>query len=246
MKLTTQDTANLLSILSTCSIGGIESIIIEDGVARGINEARTYILITTDSDIPRFPQKIGLSRLSSLRQRLELFTGNSGTVIEAKESERGEISSLEISAGRNKVQFRCTSTMLIKAPKNVNDDPIFKVFVSRDELKMILNAVKVMGGKTVQLIIKKDRSAQFILSDSTNDVFTIALETPIELWPNVEEQDSVVHYHHADIFHSVMRAIPDADITAFTVGVQGTIRTKIHGHSITVMPKINEDSEEEE
>ncbi len=246
MKLTSQDTANLLSVLATCAVGGIESIIIEDGVARGVNEARTYVMIATDDGVPRFPQKLGLSRLSALRQRLELFAGNSATIIEAKETERGEISSLDIAAGRNKVQFRCTSTMLIKAPKAINDEPIFKVFLSKDELKMALNAIKVMGNKTAQLVIKKDRSAQLILCDSSNDAFTMALETPVELWANVPEQDSVVHYYHADIFYSVMRALPDAEITAFTVGSMGTIRTKVNGHAVTLMPKINENSEEEE
>src|SRR5271167_4023557 len=201
MKLTTQDTTNLLSILAACSVGRIESIIIEDGVVRGCNEERTYAIITTDSEIPKFPQKIGLSRLSSLKQRLELFAGDSSTVIEAKETERGEISSIDISAGRNKVQFRCTSTMLIKAPRGITDDPTFKVFLSKDEMKMVLNAVKIMGGKTVQLVIKKDRSAQIITSDATNDAFTTSLEIPVELWKE-GEQDSVVHYYHTDIFYA--------------------------------------------
>jgi len=249
MKLTTQDTTNLVSILAACAVGGIESIIIEDGIVRGVNLARTYAIITTDGNVPKLPQKMGLgsdsaSRLSSLRQRLELFAGSTDTIIEAKETERGEISSLDITSGRNKVQFRCTSTMLIKAPKSINDEPIFKVFATKAELKMILNSVKIMGGKTVQIIIKKDRSAQIIAADENNDVFTTSLETPVELWTD-EEQDSVVHYYHGDIFHAAMRAQPDSDIIAFTVGSSGAIRTKIHGHAITVLPKVNTDSEEE-
>jgi len=250
MKLTPQDTKNLLSVLTACAVGGIESIIIEDGIARGANEARTFAILTTDSDVPKLPQKMGLgsdkaARLSSLRQRLELFGGDTSTIIDAKETERGEISSLDITSGKNKVQFRCTSAMLIKAPKSINDVPTFKLFVTRPELKMILNSIKIMGGKTVQIIIKKDRTAQIIAVDEANDPFTTALETPVEILTG-DEQDSVVHYYHGDIFHSTLRAQADVDVITFDVGSSGTIRAKIHGHSVVVMPKIPENSDEEE
>src|ERR1039458_569967 len=226
MKLTTQDTSHLLSILSTCAVGGIESIIIENGIVRGVYEARTFAIIS-DYNIPKFPQKIGLSRLSSLKQRIDLFSG--AAVVEAKESERGEISSIEISEGKNKVQYRCTSTMLIKAPKSINgfepDQHAYRVFLTREEMKIILNAIKAMAGTNVELIIKKDRVVTINLSDTTNDVFTTVLENPAELLG--EEQDSVVHYYHTDIFYSVIKQNSNCDISAFTVGNIGTIRAQI-------------------
>jgi hypothetical protein len=240
MKLSIQDSANLSSILSTAMLGKIDMIVIEDGFARGMNIDRTYILIS-DHNIPKIPQKMGLSRLGELKQRLDLFNGSA--IIDAKESERGEISSLEVSSGKNKLQFRCTSTAIIKAPKGVNDEPFCKVFMTRDEKKVLLNAMKVMGCTTLQIVIKKDRTATFTFSDSTNDPFTSLLENPIEL--TGAEQDSVVFYHHADIFHAAMRSGPDIDITTLEMGVSGTIRYEINGHAVVVMPKINEDQEEE-
>lgn len=243
MKLSTQDTANLSTILATCSLGGIESIIIEDGLVRGVNEARTFVIIS-DHNVPKLPLKMGLSRLGSLKQRLDLFAGNASAVIEAKESDRGEMSSLEISAGRNKVQFRCTSTALIKAPKSVNDSEVFRIFFDgADEQKLLLNAIRVMGGSTIQLIIKKDRTVELKISDATNDVFHTVLSTPAELLDG--DQDSVVHYYHADIFHAVMKSSSDNAATGFVVGNAGTIKTQVNGHTVVVMPKINEDSEED-
>lgn len=244
MKFTSsQDIVNLLNILTTCAVGGIESVIIEDGLVRGINEARTFVIIS-DNSVPKFSQKIGLSRLTSLRQRIDLFSHDTTTVIEAKESERGEISSLEISAGRNKAQFRCTSTMLIKAPKVINDVELCDVTFSKDELKMALSAVKVMGGKTVQLIIKKDTSVTLSVTDDTNDAFNMILAAPA-LNKKSECTDSVVHYYFADMFHAMLRANSDCDELVITVGQVGTIRTKINGHNIIVMPKINENEDEE-
>jgi hypothetical protein len=243
MKLSAQDTTNLVNILSTCSVGDIQSVIIEDGLVRGINESKTCVIIS-DFNVPKFPQKIGLSRLGSLKQRLDLFTNAAGTVIDAKESDRGEISSLDISAGRNKVQYRCTSTMLIKAPKVINDEAAVRVFVEKDELKMVLNAIKVMGGKKVLIAIKKDRAVSFQISDATNDNFSSAINTPAERLSD-EDMDSVAHYYPADIFFAVFKNQADEfDTIAFDVGAVGTIKTKVNGHAITLLPQINEDAED--
>lgn len=240
MKLTSQDTSRLTSILSTCAIGGIESVIIEEGRVRGVNDDKTCVIIS-NFEVPNFPQRIGLTRLSSLRQRLDLFANNPATVIDAKESDRGDISSIDISAGKNKVQFRCTSATLIKAPKSINDTAVARVFVKKDEMKMILNAIKVMGSKKVLLAIKKDRTVSFTLADATNDGFDSTLETPVE-YLSEETMNSVVHYYAADIFAAVMRN--DSDTTSFDVGAVGTINVSVNGHAITLLPQINEDGED--
>jgi hypothetical protein len=242
MKLTAEDTQRLLNVITTCAVGGIESIVIEDGFVRGANPDKTFAIIS-DHEVPKFPQKIGISRINSLKSRIDLFSDNPNTVIEAKESERGEISSIEISAGRNKAQFRCTSTMLIKAPKSINDEEVHGIILNKAELKIVLNALKVMGAKTVQLIIKKEGNVTVGVADENNDLFSAALETPAQL-KDGKEADSVVHYYHAPIFHSVVRTLSDAEVAGFIVGESGTLRTKINGHDVIVLPKIN-DSEEE-
>lgn len=240
MKLTSQDIESLNAILATCSVGSIESIIIEEGFVRGVNEARTFVIIS-DYNIPKLSQKIGLSRLSALRQRLQLFANSPSVIIDAKESERGEISSLDISAGRNKVQYRCTSTMLIKAPKTINDDFTHCIFINKDELSLIVNAVKIMGGKTVQIVTKKDGTVSVICSDSTNDAFNSVLETPAKF--EQDNQDSVVHYYHADIFTAALRAT-DSDTVVARIGAAGTMTVKVNGHDVVIMPKVNDDAED--
>ena len=242
MKLSTKDTANLNTIIAVCAIGSIDAVIIDGGYIRGANPDKTCAIIS-DVDVPQFPQKIGLARLSQLRQRLDLFTNESNTVIDVKESDRGEISSLEISAGRSKAQFRCTSTMLIKAPTMINDEEACRIFLEKEEAQMVLNAIKVMGTKKVQLTIKKDRSVIFTLPDTTNDAFTAVLKTPSERISE-DEMDSVVHYYQSDIFSSILRSKLDANPITFDVGVIGTIRTTVSGHVLVMLPQINEDAED--
>ena len=240
MKLKSEDTHNLLRLINTCAVGGIDSLIIEDGVARGINEARSFVIISSTA-LPGFPQKIGLGRLSALKQRLELIAGAD---IEAVESERGEIGSLNISLGRNKAQFRCTATMLIKAPKSINDELQFSIYPTEGELQLLLNSIKVMGSKSVQLTIKKDRTVQFVTTDANNDQFTSVIEQPAGLVG--EEAGTVTHYYHADVFYSTVKSIDaGAEAAELVVGESGTLRFNINGHNVVLLPKVNEDGDDE-
>lgn len=240
MKLSSQDITYLNSILATCAMTGIESIIIEDGTVRGVNEAKTCAIIS-DTNIPTLAQKIGLTRLQTLRQRLELFTD---PTIDAKETERGEISMLDISAGKNKVQYRCTASMLIKAPKQINDNYVNRVFIDDQENKLLLNAIKVMGSKKVQLTIKKDRTVSIHLVDATNDAFSTVLQLPAERLTD-DDLDSVVFYYPADILASILRTQPDSGSPIeLDVGEVGTIKLQAGGHRVTLLPQINEDAEE--
>jgi hypothetical protein len=239
MKLSNQDVQYLSTALSTLATCGIDSIIIEEGKIRGRTENNTCIFIS-DFNVPSFPQKVGLTRLSSLSSRLSIFGSN--VVIDAKESSRGEISSLEISGGRNKVQFRCTSTMLVKAPKAVNDPPQFRIFIKKDELKTILDAIRVMGAKRIVMSIRDDQSVGFDLADSNNDTFNVLLETKCE---NLGDEDYPVHYYPHDVFVPVMKAaLGESDLLSIEVGQAGTIRTKLNGHQVILFPQIDTDGEE--
>ena len=246
MKLTTENTAKLTALLNTAGICGIESIVIIDNKARGINPAKTCFLVSSDN-LPQFPQKIGLGRLKDLQSRISVFTDKSDVVVDAKESERGEITSLEVSSGRNRVQYRCQSTVLLadSIPKNVPDafNPAYKLFINKDEIKMILDAVRVMGSKRVTLSIKGDRSVSFTTSDASNDNFTVAISTPAERI--TEDEETVVNYYAVDVFSPVMKELMSLDTAVVQVGERGTMTAKINQHNVVLLPQVNDAGEEE-
>ena len=237
MKLTNNETQNLENILATAAIGGIDQIIIEDGFVRGVNPDKTFAIIS-NFNVPKFPQKIGIARLGTLAQRLAVFKGKE-PVIEVKESSRDEIACMEIVCGKNKVQFRCTSTMLIKAPKAINDDAACQIKLTKEETKTILDAIRVMSCKKVTLSIRKGGVVQFEIADETNDTFKITLDNPAD-----KEDDSVVYYYQASVLIAILKYKMEFDEAVLDIGVQGTIKTEINGHSITVLPQIGDETEE--
>jgi len=240
MKLSRADAVNLNNLLSTVALGGIDAIVIENGLASGLNNKNAVFI--SDNDIPSFGQKIGLSRLNLLRQRLDLLVNNPDVTIDAKESERGEIVQLEIVAGKTKVQFRCTSTALIKAPKKLNDEAVALINIKKDQLQLILNSIKVMGAKQITISIKTDGKVFFDTSDSNNDRMTIELDDKVERI-NVDEDDveTIVNYYNTDILSTLFRTAQTDDGVSFTVGGAGTINLLVHGHPMYVFSQIDGD-----
>lgn len=208
MKLTNTDIQKLYDAIITCGIGGIDDILIDSGFIHGVSSDRSCLIIS-DHRVPNFgTHKVGLSRLSKLRQRLELFAlggkMEDGLTLDAKESERGEITQLELALGKNKLQYRCTSTANIRAPKSVNDEPAFLVTINKKQLALMLQALRVMGAGSLVIGIKLDGTVSFKATDSNNDSFVLVNDSPVERL--AEQQESVVYYYAADAFVSVVRA----------------------------------------
>lgn len=242
MKLSNTDIQNLYDTIVTCALGDIDDILIDGGVIRGVSADRACLIIS-DYNVPAFTQKVGLSRLSKLRQRLDLFmTGGkaeNGVTLEAKESERGEITQLEIACGKDRLQYRCTSTSNIRAPKSVNDEPAFLIAINKKQLALVLNALRVMGSGRLVLSIKVDGTVTFQVTDSNNDSFVLVNETPAEKLG--EQEESVVHYYSSDVFASVVRAAGEE--VALSVGAMGSITILVNGHPLTLLPQIGDDNE---
>lgn len=238
MKLSPTDTAHLKDILTICSITGIDSIIIDEGVVRGMSPTKTCAMVSR-VDVPRLSQKMGLARLSALRSRLDLFTSKE-VVVDAKETERGEISQLEISASKSKVQFRCTSSALIKAPLSINDVHAFNIFMNKDEVKSILDAVRVMGAKKMILSISKG-TVSFKISDESNDVFSLELSTPAEL---IGDEGSAVITYSTQVLPAVMKfAAQDVDLITMKVAEKGTATLQLLNRDVAVLPDFNNEEE---
>lgn len=244
MKLSNTDIQNLYDAILTCAVGDIDDVLIEDGFIRGVSPDRSCLIIS-DHRVPAFGSyKVGLSRLSKLRQRLDLFMvagkPESGVTLDAKESERGEITQLEIACGKDKLQYRCTSTSNIRAPKSVNDSPAFLIPINKKQLTLVLNALRVMGSGRLVLSIKLDGSVTFQVTDSNNDSFVLVNEAPAEALGDAIEE-SIVHYYSSDVFASVIRAA--GEDVALSIGAAGSITILVNGHPLTLLPQIGDDNE---
>ena len=236
MKLSPIDIAALRVILTTCNSADIDAVIIEDGVIRGINEARTCAIISS-VNVPNLGnQKMGMTRLSALKARLDLL--GDGAAVDAKETDRGEISQLEMSSGKNRAQYRCTSSALIKAPKSINDTPVYAVQINKEQLQLVFYGLRVYGAKTVCVAIRKDGVTSIEAKDTNNDVFSVTLDTVAEMVGG-DGADSVANYYAADVFSALLKAPQDA--VSIIIGAAGTLTVTVNEHCMTVLPQVTGD-----
>jgi hypothetical protein len=235
MILKRDDVTKLGLVLHVANIAGFESLILEEGRVRALNESKTCALVASEGG-PVLSQKMGLSRLSALRSRLGLFSGD--LQIEARESNRSEISMLEISSGRSKAQFRCTSTALINAPQTINDEPGTILTASKQEIKLILDAVRAMGSKLICIKVSEDGHVRFEVSDSTNDIFTAELDAEAEF---INTSDSITCNYSTDVICPVLRAsCEDSDSVDLVIGQKGTLSLNLLGFPLTLLPQISD------
>ncbi len=237
MKLSVESIKNLENLLSTCSIASIDAIVIEDNTARGVNEDKSCVIIASHN-VPKLPElnKMGLSRLSTLVNRLSLFKSDDQMVVDAKENDKGEISSLEISSPSAKVQFRCTASALIKAPKKINDTQKFVVDIKKEQIPLILSGAKSMGAKRAVIASKKDGTF-FEFTDTNQDTFSIRVADSLDV--------VIAHHYPAEVLLPLIRAassnLTDEDSgISLNIGEVGTVNISVNGYSLTVLPQIQE------
>lgn len=231
--LSNSDVKNLLNALDTAVTCGIESIIIEDGQLRGFREDKTCAIIS-DTLVPDFPQKIGFSRVGNLRQRLMLL-GESATIV-PQTSEIGEIISIDVSSGRSKAKIRCTGTKHIRAPKKINDEDFVTVTIKNDEIKFLMASISAMGSEEVVMSLDEDDgTCTFKIQDLTRDSMVIELENKIE-----SEFSSTNFAYESGIFKILLKSLQESDEAEIVVRQQGTIKSKINGHTIIIIPRIGE------
>lgn len=238
MKLTNTSMVDLDKLLSVCILANIDNIIIENGQVSGVNEERSCAIIS-DQNIPSFGTdvKLGISRLSTLQTRMNLFKEDPKVAIEAKENARKEISQLEISGTNAKVQFRCSSPAMIKAPKAITANPLKDVTVLKSEIPIILSGVRAMGSKRVTLAIKENGETTLDFSDTNNDAFNVTLESKANHLGE-DKPASCVHYYPAEIMLPLIRAGQDQSSISIIVSDNGVAQLLVNGHIMTMLPQI--------
>ena len=236
MNFTKQDVEQLRVILGVCRIGNIESFVLTDGKVRGSNDKRNMAIIS-DADLSLDKElKMGVGRLSDLDKRLSMFTE---VDIEYKTNSRGEVAQLTMQSGRSKAQFRCTSEAMIKYPKSNDDAALVVVTMSKAEVAQLSKATKTYGSETVLVKVGREGSVHIECADSTNDQFSIDLEKAAEF---IDESEPAVFTYVASNYCTIIDAVvKDADSVDLVIGQMGSITVLVKGHTLMIMPIVNED-----
>jgi hypothetical protein len=241
MKMTQTDVEQLRSAFAVCRTAGIDAVVITDNKVRGITQTAKMAIISEVKLSFDPTMKIGIGRIGELEKRLAIFT--SDVSIEGKVNDNNEVSVLTITAGKSKVQFRCTSEKMIKYPKSNDDPAVCVITATKAEINQIARATKTLGAEVLTIAIGRDSTVKFECSASTNEAFGTALDAEASF---VDEPQAIVHIYEGDRFATVLDAAArEADEVSLVLGDFGSITVSIKGHTILAMPEANQEDDDE-
>lgn len=243
MKLTPESINQLELLLSAASMVKIDNVIIEDGVIRGIDSDKSVVVISENSVPDLEGNRIGLTRLDDLSKRIQLTKNNADFAIECIESDRkaGDISHLQITSAKTKIQFRTANPENIKAPKGLNDKQVWMVVVPKEDVVAVTQAANTMGSDEIIITAKQNGEVHFeFLDEVTQDSLSHQFATSATWIPTDVDSPSksFVHYYRTKSLLPLMRAAAALGDVPLIIGEKGMLWITVNGYDFTLIPRI--------
>ena len=237
MKLTSADILELKKALMAANKAGLESFVITEGKVRGLNTNQNAVILS-DIQLSLDPNlQLGVVRLGELEKRLSLF--GEDVLIEGEVNDAGKVRRLTIRGKGGKVDFRCTDPKLITYPKTNNDEPHAVVTLQKTEVALLSKGVKLLGGETIAVQVKRDGGVHVECVDSNNDRFELDLTAPAEF---IDESTSFVHLYDAGskgtFIGMLDQLAKDLDTVTLVFMKSGNVSFKLYGFDVLAIPRI--------
>jgi hypothetical protein len=242
MKMTSNDIMALNNLLNVCSLVNIDMVLIKnekEPFVSGVNPSRTSVIFGNGTVVPAIEsdKKLGLTKLKTLKQRLDIFKSDENISIETKEKENGDIFALSIKGSSASVEFRTQSPNSVKCPVAVEDTDLKKIFISKTEAQLILNGEKAMGSDKLTISINKNDEVSIQMVDTNNEVFEVSLSTKAETLD--DSTKSLTTYMHTDVFSPVLKAMSSEFDNIAVIIAEASIRVEYSGFTIVFFPPVD-------
>lgn len=238
MKLTPNDVKGLIAAIDACLVGGVKDVIVDEGVIYGTHPNRAFALIS-NFNIPNLGQKAGFSDIGLLRNVLDSKDGDIS--VETEETDRGEIRTVIVKRGRAKLEFRCTSTSLLKPARKFNDDAYANIVVNMAEMAEVLRLMSLVKPSKVTLTVRANGAISFQGSGAGGNNFVYDIDSKAE-FVDADDTSTIVFHYVPDIFTSIIKQLnSNYDSYQLTIGQLGTVGSALAGHNFIILPFIEED-----
>jgi hypothetical protein len=236
MKMDQPTLGYILNAVQTANLVKIDSLIIEPGKVRAIDEERT-VFILQDANVPDLPfGSIGLNRLGVFSSRLDLVKLHDTFDIDV--TTEGDSSlfarTLTMKAKGLKVDYRCANPATIQAPKAMNDAVKIKVTAVPEAITYMQKGASAMGADVITLI-GNDDGVTMELADINMDKMTFQLADAADLQAL---DGSTPNFTHKYPIKTVLALFKHNTGGAFQLTSRGIMRMSINNLCVNVLPKV--------
>ena len=227
MKLTSDSVDSLRALIAASAIVDVDAVIIEDGLIRGLSEDK-YVVMYSEKNVPDFGfARVGLSRLKVLANRLSLIQDSANLVVESKVGRNDdEAGSLDISWPKAKVGYRCADPAIIRCPKKFVDVAQWAVDIDSKNVPLIINALKAMGSKKVNINTRTGSEVFLELTDTNQDAFTLKIADGARwLGEDTPKNKIWVNFYSAEKLIPLLRKVSEtSDVVTLIFGEKGSLQ----------------------
>jgi hypothetical protein len=234
MKITPELVKYIQNAIKLAQLVGIEELIIEPGMVRGMDTARTVAIIQ-DSDVPELPcGALGITRLNVLNSRINVVGGMEDFNVDVTVKDgTTHAFSLTLKAKGTKIDYRCGDPTLIQAKRKINDPLRYKVSITPEMVDLLNKGMSAMSATSVAIICNSE-GVSFELVDNNNDIFKHVFAETVETVDGslMDTPPKFAYRYSAKLLLSVLKKEP----TYFEIGTVGLLKVVVDGLSVLLIP----------
>lgn len=219
--------------VSTAKTFGIEDIIIEENMVRGLHPDRVSVLLHTEN-IPLLPfNAIAINRLSVFSNRIDLANTQENMIVEVTTDNDTNASSLTFKAGRLKINYRCANPSTVKAPKKLKDIFIRRITISNEAKDMLIKAYNAMKTEYIAFV-NDEQGVRFEMFDLNNDVCSFQFSDNVVMLEDGYNETFTIRYP----VKMLLALFKNNTETTFEIGKEGVLKMNYNDLNMLILPKV--------
>jgi hypothetical protein len=224
-------------IVGVAKIAGIDTIILEEGKVRGIDEDHT-VFILQEKDVPDLPfGAIGMTRIGVWSSRYDIAKATTGHSIEAAIDDEGKdepsfVRSLTLKGKGIKIDYRCANPKTIKSPRQLADPITHRVQMTADAVNMLTRGQSAMSADDVSFF-GSATGVCLEMKDNNSDALTYEFADTISL----ENGHTVVDFHHHYPIKTLTALFKQNPDGYFQLTTKGMMIITVNDITVVVFPR---------
>lgn len=233
MKLDVNTIAYIQNITRTAQLIGIDNIIIEPGIVRGIRDDKSVVLVQS-KDVPEMEfGSMGINRLSTFLSRLEIVKTREHVEVDATvDEDKGFARSLIMKGEGVKIDYRCANPATIQAPKQINDVLKHKITLTPEAILLMQKGQSAMESEHMTIQTDKDGVVYFVLVDINSDEMKFKIADGTE-----KLGDDAKSFSHKYPLKVLLTLFKHDTTASFCIGGKGILQIMINGLNLYVLPQ---------
>ncbi len=233
MKLTQDHIDFIETVVKTGQSVNIDNVIIEPNMVRAIDDARTVVLYQ-NKNVPDMPfGSIGLNRINVLLSRLEIAKTQDNFTVDVVASDDDDYArAITMKGTGTKIDYRCANPTTIQAPRQINDNLVYRVQLNAEAVSLLQKGQVAMGSETVTIM--SDDGVSFELTDVNSDAFKHTFAPDVDLLDE-DASPTFTHRYPVKTLLALFKQNPDG---YFEIGEKGILSISVNGLNIYVLPQV--------